>query len=159
MRLRLAGAGVLLMLSAAAAFAAEDVDLAEGEKLYTAQCQICHGKAAAVDASEALLPARGPGMVLAAAQHGRSDVPVTLAFAPPFGPPLNGVYGRKAGSVPGFDYSSTLLATLKDLVWDDASLNVWITNPQAWVPGVYMFYKQPDAEIRRKIIAYLKANR
>jgi len=97
--------------------------------------------------------------VLAAAQHGRSDVPVTLAFAPPFGPPLNGVYGRKAGSVPGFDYSSTLLATLKDLVWDDASLNVWITNPQAWVPGVYMFYKQPDAEIRRKIIAYLKANR
>ena len=43
--------------------------------------------------------------------------------------------------------------------WDDASLNVWITGPQLWVPGVYMFYKQPDPEVRRKIIEYLKAYR
>jgi cytochrome c2 len=36
---------------------------------------------------------------------------------------------------------------------------VWITDPQAWVPGVYMFYKQRDVEVRRKIIEYLKAAR
>ena len=41
---------------------------------------------------------------------------------------------------------------------DDASLDVWITNTQKWVPGVYMFYKQPDPAVRRKIILYLKAN-
>jgi len=81
-----------------------------------------------------------------------------LAFAPPFGPNLRGVYGRPAGSVAGFQYSNTFTKTLKGMEWNDAALDVWITNPQAWVPGVYMFYKQPDPEIRRKIILYLKAN-
>jgi cytochrome c2 len=47
---------------------------------------------------------------------------------------------------------------LKGMEWNDAALDVWITNPQAWVPGVYMYYKQPDVEIRRKIVLYLKAN-
>ena len=47
---------------------------------------------------------------------------------------------------------------LKGMEWNDAALDVWITNPQKWVPGVYMFYKQQDPEVRRKIIHYLKAN-
>ena len=81
-----------------------------------------------------------------------------LAFAPPFGPHLRGVYGRTAGTVEGFEYSSTFMKTLKGMEWNDAALDVWITSPQAWVPGVYMFYKQPDPEVRRKIILYLKAN-
>ena len=81
-----------------------------------------------------------------------------LAFAPPFGPQLRGVYGRAAGTVDGFEYSASFLKTLKGMEWNDATLDVWITSPQAWVPGVYMYYKQPDPEIRRKIILYLKAN-
>ena len=81
-----------------------------------------------------------------------------FAFAPPFGPHLRGIVGRPAGTVEGFDYSATMLKTLKGMEWTEAALDVWITNPQAWVPGVYMFYKQPDPEIRRKIILYLKAN-
>jgi hypothetical protein len=81
-----------------------------------------------------------------------------VAFAPPFGPHLRGIIGRLAGTVEGFTYSSTLLKTLKGMEWTEAALDVWITSPQAWVPGVYMFYKQPDPEIRRKIILYLKAN-
>jgi cytochrome c len=80
-----------------------------------------------------------------------------IAFAPPFGPNLRGVYGREAG-IMQYEYSSVFLKTLKGMEWNDAALDVWITNPQAWVPGVYMFYKQPDPEIRRKIILYLKAN-
>jgi cytochrome c len=68
------------------------------------------------------------------------------------------VYGRLAGSVEGYQYSKTFLSALKGMEWNEAALNVWITNPQAWVPGVYMFYKQPDAEVRRKIILYLKAS-
>ena len=81
-----------------------------------------------------------------------------IAVAPPYGPNLRGVYGRPAGTVKGFVYSSAFLKSLKGMEWNDAALDVWITNPQKWVPGVYMFYKQPDAEVRRKIILYLKAN-
>jgi cytochrome c2 len=58
----------------------------------------------------------------------------------------------------GFVYSVAFLKSLKGMEWTDASLDVWITNPQKWVPGVYMFYKQSDPEVRRKIILYLKAN-
>jgi cytochrome c len=102
---------------------------------------------------------------------GLSDVTVTgalrgqdaaevgrIAFAPSFGPNLRGVYGRAAGSVKGFDYFTAFLKSVKGMEWNDAALDVWIAAPQAWVPGVYMFYKQPDPEIRRKIILYLKSN-
>jgi cytochrome c2 len=51
------------------------------------------------------------------------------------------------------------MKTLKGMEWNEAALDVWISDPQAWVPGVYMFYKQRDAELRRKIIEYLKASR
>jgi cytochrome c len=84
--------------------------------------------------------------------------PGELAFAPPFGPNLRGVVGRIAGTAPGFEYSDAFLARLKGMPWSVEALDVWITNTQAWVPGALMIYKQPDAEIRRKIIAYLKAN-
>jgi cytochrome c2 len=165
--------GLLASLVAVAPAAAQDKDVAEGEQLYVAQCQICHGKAGKSQTGErvplpgqpvrlALQDAR-PGMVDVAAgmlDARRTTVQETrIAFAPPFGPNLQGVYGRAAGAVEGYEYSSTFLKTLKGMEWNDAALDVWITNPQAWVPGVYMFYKQPDAEIRRKIIAYLKANR
>jgi cytochrome c2 len=82
-----------------------------------------------------------------------------LAFAPPYGPPLRGVYGRLAGSVTGFPYSRAFKETLQGVVWTRERLDVWIADSQAWVPGSRMFYQQPDAEIRRKIIMYLEANR
>jgi cytochrome c len=95
--------------------------------------------------------------------RGLLDTPDTvdmqLAFAPPFGPNLKGVYGRPAGAIADYEYSSTFMKALKGMEWNDAALDVWITNPQAWVPGVYMYYKQPDQDVRRKIILYLKANR
>ena len=144
-------------------------DLSEGEALYTSQCKICHGSL--VQDTGFLLPDRSAGHIqLAMLETPNSSTadfitrPIPLnpdgriAFAPPFGPNLRGVVGRPAGSVEGYSYSKTMMATLKGMVWNEAALNVWITNPQAWVPGVYMFYKQPDPEIRRKIILYLKAN-
>ena len=81
-----------------------------------------------------------------------------LAVAPPFGPPLRGVYGRPAGSVEGFPYSHAFKNTLQGVVWNHDTLDRWITDSQAWVPGSRMFYQQPDAEIRRQIITYLEAN-
>ena len=43
-----------------------------------------------------------------------------------------------------------------DFVWDDARLDAYLANPQAMVPGSIMAYRQPKAETRAAIIAYLK---
>ncbi|MDP2322690.1 MAG: hypothetical protein Q8N51_01495, partial [Gammaproteobacteria bacterium] len=89
---------------------------------------------------------------------GDGNAELRLAVSPPYGPSLRGVYGRPAGSVEGFSYSNTFLQTLKGMEWNEATLDVFLTNTQTWVPGIYMFYKQRNADVRRKIIQYLKAN-
>jgi cytochrome c len=70
------------------------------------------------------------------------------------GPRLLGVYGRKAGSVPGFTYS----AGLKNLgvTWNDATLEKWLSDPDLIVPDNNMSFGVPKAEDRRDLIAYLK---
>jgi cytochrome c len=72
------------------------------------------------------------------------------------GPNLVGVFGRKAGTLPGFQYSAGFRAGAKDIVWDEANLDRWLTNPQAMIPGAVMLYKQAKPDKRRAIIAYLK---
>ena len=72
------------------------------------------------------------------------------------GPSLFGVYGTRAGDVPGYDFTPDLKKS--GLVWNDATLDKWLTNPVALVPGTRMGYAgQPDPEKRRLIIAYLKS--
>jgi cytochrome c len=44
----------------------------------------------------------------------------------------------------------------RNFVWDDARLDAWLANPQAIIPGAIMAYRQPKAETRAAIIAYLK---
>jgi cytochrome c oxidase assembly protein subunit 11 len=73
---------------------------------------------------------------------------------PKVGPPLAGIVGRPAGSVPGYPYSAALARA--DVVWDEQTLDRWLENPQALVPGALMPYRLPDATRRRDIIAYLK---
>ncbi len=73
------------------------------------------------------------------------------------GPSLYGVVGRKAGTVPGFNYSDSIKGS--NIVWDEATLDKWITNPGAVIPGNNMaalFGGIEDASIRAKIIAFLK---
>jgi cytochrome c2 len=170
MKFTTTGIALAAALTVIAGARAQDDDLAAGEKLYVAQCKLCHGSV--VESEKADLAPASPQLRfvrLALQQTGSTtmaDVPTRLfpeangraiAFAPPFGPNLRGVYGRAAGTM-AYEYSSSFLNALKGMEWNDAALDVWITNPQAWVPGVFMFYKQPDAEIRRKIILYMKAN-
>src|SRR6185295_8633383 len=136
MRSRIAGAAFAAALFVVTTARAQDHDLAEGEKLYVSQCQICHGRVAQPTALGPPAPARPAAVRLAMHQTSDStvrDVPVRLigspvavrpdalamaadglfAFAPPFGPNLRGVVGRPAGSVTGFEYSATMLKTLK----------------------------------------------
>jgi cytochrome c len=73
------------------------------------------------------------------------------------GPRLAGVFGRKAGSVPGFTYS----AGLKNLglTWNDATLERWLSDPDMVVPDNNMSFSVPKAEERQDVIAYLKQQR
>jgi len=73
------------------------------------------------------------------------------------GPPLRGVIGRKAGSVPGFDYSPGFAAA--GFTWDAKKLDAWLTDPQAVIPGAVMLYHQRDAAKRQAIIAFLETQR
>jgi cytochrome c len=70
------------------------------------------------------------------------------------GPRLAGVYGRKAGSVPGFDYSQGLKNS--GLTWNDATLEKWLSGPDALIPDAKMDFYVPKAGERRDLIAYLK---
>jgi cytochrome c len=70
------------------------------------------------------------------------------------GPPLNGIAGRRAGTIENFHYSPGFAKT--DFTWDDARLDAWLTNPQGVIPGAVMAYRQAKPEVRTAIIAYLK---
>ena len=70
------------------------------------------------------------------------------------GPNLNGVFGRRAASVAGFDYSPALASS--GLVWTPVSLEAWLREPASFVAGTKMAftgYRSPDD--RRDLIAYL----
>lgn len=69
------------------------------------------------------------------------------------GPSLVGVFGRKAGSAPGFAYSPAL--AVANVTWDAAHLDRYLENPQAAIPGAAMPYALADAKARADIIAYL----
>ena len=70
------------------------------------------------------------------------------------GPRLAGVYGRKAGSVAGFTYSTGL----KNLgaTWNDATLEKWLSDPDMVVKDNNMSFSVPKAEERRDLIAFLR---
>jgi len=70
------------------------------------------------------------------------------------GPRLRGVYGRKAGAVPDFGYSEALKKS--SIRWDDASLERWLTDPDALVRDTDMVFHVEDGEERKALIAYLK---
>jgi len=73
------------------------------------------------------------------------------------GPPLWGVIGRKAGSVPGFTYSDGLKAS--GIVWTPEKIDAWITFPKKLVRDTFMNYRQSDPAIRKLIIDYVAAHR
>jgi cytochrome c len=70
------------------------------------------------------------------------------------GPRLRGVYGRQAGTVPGFSYSPALQSS--HLIWDDASLDKWLTDTDSLVAGNDMAFHVPKQDERADIIRFLK---
>jgi cytochrome c len=74
------------------------------------------------------------------------------------GPNLHRIVGRKAGSLPGYNYSSALKQA--DIVWDKATLDRFIAHPDDVAPGNNMkpYSGLASAEDRTKIIGFLEAN-
>ena len=70
------------------------------------------------------------------------------------GPQLRGVYGRKAGSLAGFQYSASLKNS--GLTWNPETLDKWLRDPDALVPGNDMSFATPKAADRKDLIAYLQ---
>jgi cytochrome c len=72
------------------------------------------------------------------------------------GPKHRGLIGRKAGTQPGFDYSAALAAS--NIVWSPQTLERWIADPNALIPGNKMIVQlASDPADRAAIIAYLVA--
>jgi cytochrome c len=73
------------------------------------------------------------------------------------GPMHRGVVGRHAAAVPGYAYSAAIRGV--DIVWDRQTLDRWLTDPQALVPGSRMFFSVGSAQTRADIVAYLATQR
>ena len=71
------------------------------------------------------------------------------------GPAHRGVYGRKAGAVPDYDYSPALKRS--KIVWNAKTLDRWLANPSALVPGTKMGFVVPQAKDRADLIEYLRS--
>lgn len=71
------------------------------------------------------------------------------------GPNLYGVFGRRAGVHPGFNYSPAMARA--GFVWDGERLDHWLENPRTFLKGTKMsFAGIPDAVDRRDVVAFLK---
>ena len=76
------------------------------------------------------------------------------------GPNLHAIFGQRAASVPGFAYSEALAAKREaGLVWTDETLDAFLKNPDAYVPGTSMIISSgpvADPKVRRAVINMLK---
>ncbi len=70
------------------------------------------------------------------------------------GPVLNGLFGRKAGSVEGFAYSPANKNS--GITWDETTFSEYIKDPKAKIPGTKMIYPGlKDEQKIKDLIAYL----
>ena len=70
------------------------------------------------------------------------------------GPAHMGLFNRKAGSAPGYTYSAAVAAS--KTVWNEKTLDKWLTNPEQFIPGQKMGFLVPEQKDRDDLIAYLK---
>lgn len=70
------------------------------------------------------------------------------------GPELNGLIGRKTGSVEGYSYSDANKNS--GITWDETNLNGYLANPKGVIPGTKMIFAGlPKESDRDNLVAYL----
>jgi len=71
------------------------------------------------------------------------------------GPSLFGIVGRKSATVENFNYSEAMKKF--DHTWDEATLDTYLADPRATVPGTKMIFPGiKDKTERDDVIAYLE---
>jgi len=72
------------------------------------------------------------------------------------GPSLSKVWGKKAATTDGYGrYTEALKKS--GIVWDENTLNAWLADPQAMVPGTTMTFRGvPQNETRANLIEFLR---
>jgi cytochrome c len=71
------------------------------------------------------------------------------------GPILNGLFGRKSGTVAGYNYTEANKNS--GITWDEATFREYIKDPRAKIPGTKMIYAGLKDEQRvNDLVAYLK---
>jgi cytochrome c len=70
------------------------------------------------------------------------------------GPRLQGVFGRAAGSIADYAYSPSLKKA--NITWDETTLDKWLTDPDAFVPGNNMDFLVSKTQEREDLIAFLR---
>jgi cytochrome c len=72
-----------------------------------------------------------------------------------FGPQLNGLFGRRAGSTPDYAYSDAMRNS--GIVWDERTLAAFLRDPKKTVPGTRMrFWGIGDDNEIKALQAYLR---
>jgi cytochrome c len=71
------------------------------------------------------------------------------------GPRLHGIFGRAAGSVPDYSYSEALRKS--GIVWDDATLDAYLKDSEAFVPGTKMYGGLSQDADREDLLAFLRS--
>ncbi|MBB3214282.1 cytochrome c [Herbaspirillum sp. Sphag1AN] len=70
------------------------------------------------------------------------------------GPAHQGVFNRKAGSAPDYEYSPALKES--QVIWSEKTLDQWLRNPEQFIPGNKMGFLVASPQDRADLIAYLK---
>lgn len=70
------------------------------------------------------------------------------------GPLHRGVFGRKAGAVADYNYSPAVRNS--GVIWNEETLNRWLTDPGALIPGNKMGFRINTPKDREDVIAFLK---
>ncbi len=70
------------------------------------------------------------------------------------GPRLAGIFGKPSASVEGFEYSAAMKKA--NVVWDEATLDRWLANPDSIAPGNDMDFRVPKPQERKDLIALFK---
>lgn len=73
-----------------------------------------------------------------------------------FGPQLNALFGRRAGSLPGYGYSTAMKRS--NIVWSDKTLTSFLDDPDDLVPGTKMrFWGMSNEKQVADLLAYLRS--
>jgi cytochrome c len=73
-----------------------------------------------------------------------------------FGPQLNGLFGRRAGTTADFAYSDAMKAS--GIVWNERTLSAFLRDPDKTVPGTKMrFWGIHDDRDLAALLAYLRS--